>query len=127
MGAIRSECSDIGDRALEKVSEHANDMRRSMNDERPGLLEIEVAHRIDYVAVWRGHQSFGVHPVFPDRQYIVALAKLSLRAVAHADGVQGRQGKPVRLDGVIVEAILVQLLDGCLVRPAAVVHLFHEW
>jgi len=68
----------------------------------------------------------GIHPVFPDRQDVVALAKHRFRAIAHADDIQRRQHGHICMDRALIIKFVAQRLRFLLWQPVAVVQLLDQ-
>jgi hypothetical protein len=83
----------------------------SFHHYRPVLLQVEVAHGIDYVGVWRWYLRRAIHPVLPDRKHVVPGTELSLGTVTQSDHVQRWQRHHVRLNGALIHELLVQTLS----------------
>ena len=60
---------------MPEVEQDALQIRRGFKHDRPGLAEIDVAHRVDHVGVGRGDERFSVEAFLPDRQNVVTSPK----------------------------------------------------
>lgn len=96
------------------------------DDERAGFLQVEIAHRVDYVGVRCRHPRARVHPVLPDWQDVVAFTECRLRTVAHTDHVQRRKHGYVGMDRALIVEFVAQRLRFLLRKPVAVADLRHK-
>jgi hypothetical protein len=67
-----------------------------------------LAHGIDHVGVRRRHERFGVEPLLPDRQNIVAHAERLLRSNLHAEGIDQRERLQVDLHGALEQQLILE-------------------